>query len=191
MTVEEKEIRINGEYIIRVPYGESYRISVPAGDELYLLRTRKQLDEKDKTVISEDMGSYIAGYAKSFAECATYSEDIKSAKTTNRMLLDEGSVPRFCMGTVETAGPDKVDFHDHPMLDQLFLGLKGCRCKCVADRAEEGLTENTLLHVPLGSNHAVQAAEGDRMYYAWLDFFLTLEDQEYMSRQHKTDRQEK
>ena len=142
-------------------------------------------------MIAEDTGSYIAGYAKSFAECATYSEDIKSAKTTNRMLLDEGLVPRFCMGTVETAGPDKVDFHDHPMLDQLFLGLKGCRCKCVADRAEEVLTENMLLHVPLGSNHAVEAADSDMMYYAWLDFFLTLEDQEYMSRQHKIDRNEK
>ena len=66
VTGEEKEIRINGEYIIRVPYGKSYRISAAAGDELYILRIRKHLHEKDKAVITKNVERYTAEYAKSF-----------------------------------------------------------------------------------------------------------------------------
>jgi hypothetical protein len=76
------------------------------------------------------------------------------------------------------------------MLDQLFLGLKGCKCSCYADGAETLLTENTLLHIPLGSRHSTSVAEGELLSYIWFDFFLTLEGQRYMSEQHKMDDQE-
>jgi quercetin dioxygenase-like cupin family protein len=89
------------------------------------------------------------------------------------------------MGSVETSGPDIVAEHDHPMLDQLFLGLKGCRCHCYAGAEHALLEENMLLHIPLGSKHHVEVGEGDRLAYIWLDYFLTMEGQKYMNEQHQ------
>jgi quercetin dioxygenase-like cupin family protein len=88
------------------------------------------------------------------------------------------------MGSVETKGPDSVGEHSHPMLDQLFLGLEGCKCTCYADGEEVGLTENMLLHIPLGSRHSVSVEDGDTLSYIWLDFFLTLNGEKYMNEQH-------
>jgi quercetin dioxygenase-like cupin family protein len=75
--------------------------------------------------------------------------------------------------------------HDHPMLDQLFLGLKGCRCHCYAGYDHALLEENMLLHIPLGEKHHVEVGDGDRLAYIWLDYFLTLEGQKYMNEQHQ------
>lgn len=178
---------IAGESIIRLPVGEDCRLEVPAGEDLLCLRIAKSLDQGDLAEIVRNRAAHSSLYAKRFADCPSYREDIKSAKTVNRMLLDKGLVPRFCMGTVETTGPDTVAKHVHPMLDQLFLGLQSCRCSCHADNEKAILTENCLLHIPLGSEHWVSVDEGDALRYVWLDFFLTLEGQSYMSSQHEVE----
>ena len=102
---------------------------------------------------------------------------MKIGLSINRMIIPEGSVPRFCMGSVETDGPDSVDSHEHPMLDQLFLGLKNCNCTCYANNEQVFLTENMMLHIPLGSMHSVSVADEDKLFYIWFDFFLTIEGQ--------------
>jgi len=176
-----------GESIVRVPFGEAYEFDVAGGTGMHLLRITRSLGDADVGEIARDRETHAALYAKRFSDCPAYREDIKSAKTENRMLLAEGLVPRFCAGSVRTTGPDSVDSHAHPMLDQLFLGLKGCRCTCHADSTAAILTENSLLHIPLGSDHSVTVTEGDTLYYVWLDFFLSLAGQSYMSQQHKVD----
>ena len=70
-------------------------------------------------------------------------------------------------------------------IDQLFFGLEGCKCTCVAGAETAVLTENMMLHIPIGSTHTISVEEGDKLYYIWLDFFLTLEGQKYMGEQHK------
>ncbi|MCE5270455.1 hypothetical protein LLH00_04150 [bacterium] len=173
------------EQIIRPPYGNKYRIEVKAGDEFRCLRVRRTLTAEDIEAIRQNADMHSGLYAKKYTECQAYTEAIKSPKTINRMLLPEGYVPRLCMGTVETTGPDSVGVHDHPMLDQLFLGLKNCRCTCNADGAEALLLENTLLHIPLGSKHSASVKQDELLSYLWMDMFLTAEGQSYINSQHK------
>jgi quercetin dioxygenase-like cupin family protein len=123
-------------------------------------------------------------YHVHYAECAQYSEAIKSEKTISRMILPEGIVPRVCMGTVETSGPDEVASHTHPMLEQLFLGLKGNEVRVIADSEKTAFGENELLHIPLGSNHGVQVAEGKLLHYLWMDIFSDRDKMDYMSNVH-------
>ena len=175
------------ESIVRIPFEEAFDLDVPSGAEVHFLRITKSMDDGDLAEIARDRSQHSYLYAKRFGDCPAYREDIKSAKTENRMLLGEGLVPRFCAGSVRTSGPDSVEPHTHAMLDQLFLGLEGCRCTCRADSSDTVLTENSLLHIPLGSDHSVSVTEGDTLYYVWLDFFLSLSGQSYMAQQHKVD----
>ncbi len=186
----DQEVVAGEEQIIRPPHGEKYRIEVKAGDEFKCLRIRKALTAEDIEAIRQAGDMHSGLYSKKYADCPAYTEAIKSAKTINRMLLPEGYLPRLCMGLVETTGPDAVGAHEHPMLDQLFLGLKNCRCTCHADGAEALLLENTLLHIPLGSEHYASVEPDNLLSYIWMDMFLTPEGQSYMSSQHKMVGQE-
>jgi hypothetical protein len=173
--------------LIRIPYNHAYTIEVEGSQRYHYLRIIRQLDEKDIEEIARHKATTAGFYARKFADCPVYREDIKSAKTENRMLLPENYVPRFCLGSVETIGPDQVDAHEHSMLDQLFLGLKNCNAMCYAGDASTPLLENTLLHIPLGSRHSVSVDKGNTLYYLWFDFFLSLKGQSYMSQQHQLD----
>lgn len=170
--------------IARLPFNMPYVISAKKKTRAHFLRLRKSMDKNDLEVISENSVEHSKIFIRTFEDCPVYTEEIKSSKSLNRMLLPEGKVPRFCMGSVETDGPDEVAEHEHPMLDQLFLGLKDCRCTCRADGKSKLLTENMMLHVPLGSKHAVYVTGGEKLAYIWFDFFLTLDGQEYMHTQH-------
>jgi len=171
--------------IARVPYGQSYKLNIKKGSDFSFIRLRKMLSKDDRQLISQNRESHSSVYIKAIVDCPAYTEDIKSSKTLNRMLLSEGLVPRFCMGSVETEGPDVVGEHEHAMLDQLFLGLDGCKCTCHADGEQILLTENMVLHIPLGSKHSVSVESGDTLSYIWFDFFLTIKGQKYMNEQHK------
>lgn len=183
--VEGSGYRLGKKFITRIPYNRPYSIYVNKGNEIQFLRLRKSLDKDDLHVISEDKANHLSVYIKAIDSCPVYTEDIKSSKTLNRMILPEGMVPRFAMGSVETEGPDKVGEHVHPMLDQIFFGLEGCNCSCFAQGDKAVLTEDMMLHIPLGSNHYVSVAEGDKLAYIWMDFFLTIEGEKYMGEQHQ------
>jgi hypothetical protein len=170
--------------IVRMPHGQTYSIEVNAESKLSLLRIRTTLAPEDLAVIHKNPKLHGKIYVKAFADCPQYTEDTKSESTINRMFLPEHYVPRFCMGYVETQGPDAVKPHSHPMLEQLFLGLDSCRCFCHADGEQALLTEKMLLHIPLGSEHSVSVEKGNVLKYIWMDFFFTLEGQKYMDEQH-------
>jgi len=179
-----KEFKPGKYFIARIPLNEKYNICANEGEQSHFLRIRKYLDKDDLKVISENKEEHSDLFVKSLDDSPVYIEDILSGKSRNRMILPEGKVPRFCMGTVETEGPDSVAEHEHPMLDQLFLGMKGCRGRCRANGESAPILENMILHVPLGSKHSVSVADGDRLDYIWFDFFFKLEDQKYMNEQH-------
>lgn len=187
LILNDADYEINASSIARIQYNTEYKIEVDEGSEFNFIRLRKLLDKKDVALIKNKIKDFSELYLKSLADCPTYKEDIKSEKTLNRMILPEGLVPRFAMGSVETEGPDEVGEHDHPMLDQIFFGLKDCRCSCFADGKETVLTENMMLHIPLGSKHYVSVAEGNNLAYIWMDFFLTLKGEKYMGEQHQMD----
>jgi len=182
----ESSFELVAESLARPACGHAYELEVADGAELHCLRVTRSLAEPDKQEMAAEPDRHAAMYASRFADCPTYSQDIKSARTVNRMLLPKGKVPRFCMGSVQTTGPDQVAAHRHPMLDQLFLGLNDCRCTIHADADATLLTGSMLLHIPLGSNHSATVAEGDTLYYVWLDFFRTL-DLSWITDQHIID----
>ena len=91
------------------------------------------------------------------------------------------------MGTVQTIGPDAVGTHEHPMLDQLFLGLAGNDVIVHADDQQVEFKEFALLHIPIGSSHWVTVEEGKNMYYQWMDFFLTKKGEEWLKTHKHVD----
>jgi hypothetical protein len=123
-------------------------------------------------------------YFVDYTRCRQYKEAIKSEKTISRMILPEDIIPRFCMGSVETCGPDKVGAHSHPMLEQLFYGLKSNDCIVEADGIKTAFEENILLHIPLGSRHGVDVEEGKLLNYVWMDLFRSQEDMGYIKENH-------
>jgi len=184
LRMREELHRVEGETIARAPLGWPCDIEVAEGDSLHALRVRKQLTANDKSELKALAANNAAPHVKKFADCPAYGEAIKSAKTVSRTLLPENYVPRVAIGTVETLGPDQVAAHRHPMLEQLFLGLEGNDVTVVADEARVPFTAFSLLHIPLGSNHGVEAGDGKKLRYVWMDFFLTLEGQEWL-KMHK------
>ncbi len=123
-------------------------------------------------------------YFVDYKQCRQYKEAIKSEKTISRMILPEDIIPRFCMGSVETCGPDTVGAHSHPMLEQLFYGLKSNDCIVKADGIKTAFKENILLHIPLGSRHGVDVEEGKILNYVWMDLFRSEEDMGYIKENH-------
>ena len=126
-----------------------------------------------------------APYFCRYSKCEPYAEAIKSPKTISRTIVPAGTIPRFCMGSVETMGPDTVGAHAHPMLEQLFFGLPANACVVTADGIEAAFGDGMLLHIPLGSRHGVRVEEGKRLHYVWMDFFRNEEDVTYIREQHK------
>jgi len=96
-------------------------------------------------------------YHARFSDCQSYTEEIKSPNTVSRTILSNEYIPRVAMGTVHTIGPDKVAPHEHPMLEQLFLGLSDNNCVVYADDSKVGFPQYSVVHIPLGSSHSVSA----------------------------------
>jgi quercetin dioxygenase-like cupin family protein len=175
---------IDGETIARAPQGWDWRIDVAKGDVLYAVRISRDLTAVDLAELKKYPQNNVAPHVKKFSECPAYGEAIKSAKTVSRTLLPENFVPRMAMGTVETTGPDTVGAHRHPMLEQLFLGLRENDITVIADEARANLTPFSILHIPLGSNHGAKVAAGRKLHYIWMDFFASKEGQEWL-KMHK------
>ena len=125
-------------------------------------------------------------YFIAYADCTPYGEAIKSAKTVSRTIIPPEVLPRFCMGSVETTGPDVVGAHAHPMLEQLFFGLPGNRCTVTADEAATVFEERVLLHIPLASSHGVTVEAGSHLRYVWMDFFRSQAEMTYIQAQHRS-----
>ena len=123
-------------------------------------------------------------YFLTISQGEKYSESIKSEKTTNRILLPDNVVRAVSIGSVQTTGPDRVEKHSHPMLEQFFFGLVGNNCKVIADGAEAHFVEYSLLHIPLGSEHEVIVREGFSLHYIWIDLFKTAEGINYLKDTH-------
>lgn len=162
-------------------FEEGVTIRVPAGETLHFVHIRKGISPADR----EQMASFPQEnrariYFKRFTDCEAYTEPIKSPNTVSRTVLPKDHIARVAMGTVQAPGPDAVGAHVHGMLEQHFFGLAGNRITVFADGAERDLLEFELLHIPRGSSHGVRVADGNQMYYMWMDFFQTKEGEEWL-----------
>lgn len=175
-----EEYKVEGETIARAPQGWEWRVEAAEGETIRALRVKRDLTAEDLAEFTQHPENNKGPLVKKFSECEAYREAIKSPKTVSRTLLPENFVPRMAMGTVETTGPDKVGAHKHPMLEQLFLGLRGNDITVTADEAKANLTEFSILHIPLGSNHGAEVADGKKLHYIWMDFFMEKKGQEWL-----------
>jgi hypothetical protein len=171
---------IDGETIARAPMGWDFDVSVPAGAILSFLSICKEISADDKADLARYPENNVAPWVKRFSECEAYREAIKSPKTISRTLLPANYVPRVALGTVETTGPDRVGEHRHPMLEQLFLGLRGNDITVHADGVEMPLGEFQLMAIPHASMHGATVAEGRKLHYVWMDFFSDKEGQAWL-----------
>lgn len=160
---------------------ENIKIQVSENDTLHYLNIQKKLTVQDMEDI-KDFPATNRGkiYFMNFDSCIAYTEKIKSPNTISRTVLPKNYVPRVAMGTVQTIGPDEVGAHEHPMLDQLFLGLAGNDVIVYADDKSVHFPEFSILHIPIGSSHWVTVDEGKSMYYQWMDFFIDKEGEEWL-----------
>lgn len=167
------------------------RFEVPEGEELHFLQFTKKLSPQDLVDLkSFPLENKYDLYFTRFLDTQPYTEKIKSPNTVSRTVLPADIVPRVSLGTVEAKGPDEVGAHEHPMLDQLFLGLTDNDITVHADDASTTLKAYSLLHIPIGSSHWVTVDENNKMNYMWMDFFLTKEGQEWL-KTHKPTNTEK
>lgn len=160
---------------------QSITINSAEQQALHYLRISSALSAQDQADLIEFPAEHTQEvyYAK-FTDCQAYTEPIKSPNTVSRTILPNKIIPRIAMGTVQTIGPDAVGAHEHPMLEQLFLGLADNSCTVYADDAEVNFSEHSLLHIPLGSRHSVSVAQEKVMYYVWMDFFLDKKGEEWL-----------
>lgn len=184
LKTKDRTYAVDGETIARAPLGWAWEIKVAPGAHLLALRVRHQVSAADREELKKFPRNNAAPHVMKFSDCPKYGEAIKSSKTVSRTLLPENFVPRVAMGTVETSGPDQVGAHRHPMLEQLFLGLKENDITVSADGARANLTPLSLLHIPTGSLHGAEVAAGRKLHYVWMDFFATKEGQEWL-KEHK------
>jgi mannose-6-phosphate isomerase-like protein (cupin superfamily) len=151
-------------------------------ESLSYLEIMMHLTAEDLSYLSEREDKFP--FFIRYADCRQYDQDIKSAKTVSRIILPEDIVPRLCIGSVQTTGPDEVGTHTHPMLEQLFFGLSGNDIVVMADSVEARFQEKDLLHIPLGSRHGTKVAAGKDLHYIWIDLFHSMEDMDYITNSH-------
>ena len=87
-------------------------------------------------------------------------------------MVRQRNVPRFAMGSVESYGPDAVQPHAHPLLDQFFFSFPENHMTVLIDEERICLPGNTMLYIPLGSNHGVDVKDGEVMHYTWIDVMV-------------------
>ncbi len=163
-------------------------VQTAENDTLHYLKIWSKLTEQDLLDLKEFPKENTQNvYYKKFTDCEAYTEPIKSPNTVSRTILPNKYIPRIAMGTVQTKGPDKVDPHEHGMLEQLFLGLADNDVIVYADEASVAMPEFSLLHIPLGSSHSVTVDDNKVMYYVWMDFFLDKKGEEWLNTHKKIE----
>ena len=125
------------------------------------------LREDERSVLARNAEGFYPRFV-SYWDSPTYRESFKSEKTVSRTLLPHDRFPRLCIGSVEVDGPDAVGTHVHPMLEQIFVGLRDNSCIVTADGQETSLGALEALHIPLGSTHGARVEAGQKLHYVWI-----------------------
>jgi mannose-6-phosphate isomerase-like protein (cupin superfamily) len=187
LETKDRIFNVKDETIAFAPEGWLWEINVNKDEYLLALRITKKNSAEDNDDLKSALfvSNNAAPYVKKFEECIPYNEAIKSNKTISRTLLPEYFVPRMAIGTVETKGPDRVARHKHPMLEQLFIGLKDNNSIVILDDAEIYFPPLSILHIPPYSMHGTQVTDGNKLYYVWMDFFTSREGQQWL-KNHKS-----
>lgn len=150
---------------------------------------QSRLLEVQKSMTHEDVKEYI-GYGNQYPYFRIYEESVQyadrntSEKTIKREIVKQRIIPRFAMGSCESYGYDTMGVSSHPHLDQMFFSLPGCDIQVLIDDGQLRLTQNILMHIPLGARHGVIVPEGNYMHYIWIDFMASSSGAEQLDKGH-------
>jgi hypothetical protein len=184
IVASHRSLPINEIALFAPVHGEP--LTAHAGDvQLEILELRVRLNGDDPAEFAANCHHYP--WFAPYSECPTYRERIKSDKTVSRTLMPEHTFPRLCVGSVQTTGDDSVAAHEHPMLEQLFYGLKGNSCVVQADDATAAFGEDDLLHIPLGSSHGVAVSAPSELHYIWIDLFRDRSGMSWITQEHQQE----
>ncbi len=149
----------------------------------HVLEVRRQLGE-ERTAMIRSRGTSFP-LIQDYYECSQYREDFKTRRSISRSMIDHHVLPDYCMGSNESYGPDRVEKHAHPLLDQFFFSFEDNDIELMIDDMIHPLGPDTLLHIPLGSDHGVIIPEGKKMHYIWIDFMVDPGAVAYLDEVHK------
>ena len=127
-------------------------------------------------------------YMQAYQDALQYRDPFKSETTISRAIIIHDFIPRFAMGSVEAKADDLVGQHSHPLLDQFFFSFAENDADLLIDCRILNFKGNTLVHIPLGSNHGVIVRGNQKMHYLWLDFTPVSQKKdavEYLNEVHK------
>ncbi len=161
-------------------------IHLHADTDSSLLEIRWDMNETDLADLSANTENFPLTGA--YEDVPQYRDFFKSETTISRAIIKQSVIPRFAMGSVEANGDDLVGQHAHPLLDQFFFSFPENDMDLLIDCRICPMKGNTLLHIPLGSNHGVIARGNQKMHYLWID--CTPQDQKdaavaYLNEVHK------
>lgn len=142
-------------------------VQIEAETDAVLLEIRWAMNESDLADLAASKEEFPL--TEAYADCTQYRDFFKSETTISRAILKQGVIPRFAMGSVEARGDDLVGQHAHPLLDQFFFSFPENDMDLLIDCRICPMKGDTLLHIPLGSNHGVIARGSQRMHYLWID----------------------
>lgn len=156
---------------------------VYSADLSHILEVRRYLGEERRERLKKSGVRFPI--VRNYNDCPQYREDFKSRKSISRSMIDHGVLPDFCMGSNESYGPDRVEKHSHPMLDQFFFSFEDNDVDLLIDQHIQPYEGNTLIHIPLGSDHGVEIPAGKKMHYIWIDFMVDSGAIAYLDSVHK------
>ena len=119
-----------------------------------------------------------------YEESKRYRDPFKSDRTVSRSIIDHHVLPKFAMGSVESIGCDRVEPHTHNLIAQFFFSFPENEAVLLVDGEYVDFNGYTLAHIPLGSDHGVQVADGKSMHYLWIDFLIDERGVAYLDEVH-------
>lgn len=143
------------------------QVTVEAKRDCGFLEIRWDMNESDLKDLEAIKDQFPISQA--YADALQYRDFFKSETTISRAILKQSVIPRFAMGSVEAKGDDLVGQHAHPLLDQFFFSFPENDMDLLIDCRICPMKGDTLIHIPLGSNHGVIARGPQRMHYLWID----------------------
>ena len=157
-------------------------LSITSHGKSNLLEISWALNTQDREYIAQRAVAFPL--LQLYNDCDHYTEEFKSENTISRSIIGHRLLPRFCMGSNECLGPDKVGYHEHPLIDQFFFSFPENDVDLLIDDRKQSFKGSTLIHIPLGSSHGVEISEGKKMHYIWIDFMIDWKGMDCLDEMH-------
>jgi len=170
------------ERVCYVP-GLEEELTIKALSDAGILEIQWNMNENDLVKLQEYKTEFPL--ITIYSEAKQYTDPNKSEKTISRSIIEQRKIPRFATGSVETYGYDIVRPHSHPTLDQFFFSFPENDMDLLIDGAKIPMAGNVFMHIPLGSEHGVEASGSKHVHYLWIDFMENDEGLKRLDVSHK------